>query len=190
MTDRMRQMFGGWLPARIETYNSSTNRASVQILILDDYEDEEGARLTEPFPVLMNVPVAWPCIAGKFAFRIDLSKGDECMVMLAARPVSKFLKTGGMTDPEDDRHHDLNDACILPYRLSAGGTDATPQIHITSTDVQIGGNNKLVTRDEFLNHGHPVIATGATSPTLGPVSTSPAPTSSSSFSGTQILKGG
>lgn len=169
MTQRMREMFGGWLPGRIESYDADTNKASVQLLILDEYDDEEGERQTEPYPVITDIPVSWPCIGGKFAFRVDLAKGDECMVMFAARSVSRFYQTGGMVDPEDDRHHDINDACVWPCRLSNGGSDATAMIEITSSVVRIGGNQPLVTKEEFETHIH-VTPSGNSDTPLDPIS--------------------
>lgn len=146
MEHRMRESFGGWLPGRVETYSATTNRASVQILVMDEYIDEDGERQTESFPVLLDVPVAWPSLGGKFTFRMTtLARGDECIVFFAARPVSKFLKTGGgPIDPEDDRHHDINDAFILPCKLSGNGSNANPMIEITSSDIRAGGSDKVM----------------------------------------------
>lgn len=182
---RGRESFGGWLPARIETYDPSTNRAIVQILILDSYDDEEGERQTEPFPPLVDLPVLWPSIGGKVAFRVDLAKGDEVTVMFAARPITKFTQTGGLVDPEDERHHDINDAAVCPWRVSGNGTNAVPCIQITSTQIQAGGTSALALASElnalrtaFNDHGHP----GFGSPPSTLVATP--------YPGTSVLKGG
>ena len=188
MRSRMKEMFGCWLPARIESYDASTNKASVQVLVLDDYEDEAGDRQTERFPVINDVPVGWPSIGGKFCLKTTLSAGDVVVVMFASRPVDKWLSTGGFVDPEDNRHHDINDAFILPYRVDFGASNASTMINITATEIQCGGTEPLVTRSEFLNHGHPIIATGATSPCTGPVA-APTPGTVSDFPGTSKLRG-
>lgn len=194
IADRLKESFGGWLPARVTSYNASTNRAGIQVLILDDYEDEEGVRRTEQFPVINDVPVGFVSLGGKFCIRSTVSVGDEGMALFPARPTGKWLNAGGLVDPEDDSHHDFNGAVFLPFRLSAGGTNGDPAIIISATDIQIGGNKNLVTRDEFLGHRHNFAATGAVNPTSGPVNspsiTAPTTGSSVTFPGTQKLKGG
>jgi hypothetical protein len=182
--ERLRETFGGWLPARIDSYNSTTNRARIQILIYDDYEDEEGERKIEAFPALDDVPVGWLSLAGRFCFRSTVAKGDEGIYMMPARPTAKWMQTGGMVDPEDDDHHPLDGGVFLPYRVSVGGRNADPMIEITASEVKIGGNNSLVTTDEFNNHTHAVATTGTASAQSG---TAAIPTP---VLGTQKLKGG
>jgi hypothetical protein len=186
MHDRLKESFGGWMPARIESYDSATNRASIQILLMDDYEDEEGERQTEPFPVLNDVPVGFISLGGKFCIRTTVSVGDEGIALFPARPTGKWLNVGGIVDPEDDTPHDFNGALFLPFRLSAGGSNAGTMIEITSSEIKAGGSSSLALLSELNNlrvahntHTHP--SNGST-PTVGLVG--------SPYSGTQKLKGG
>jgi hypothetical protein len=188
MHDRLRESFGGWLPARIESYNSTTNRAAIQLLLYDDYEDEEGERQIEPFPVVDDIPVGWLSLGGKFCLRSTVTKGDEGMYLMPARPTTKWLQTGGMVDPEDDDHHTLDGGVFLPYRISVGGSDATAMIEITASSVNIGGTSNLVTRAEFLDHTHLTAGTGAPSPATSIAA--PGVGGTTAFPGTQKLKGG
>lgn len=184
--DRLRNTFGGWLPARIESYDEDSNRAVVQVLLYDDYEDEEGQRQIEAMPPLNDVPVGWLSLGGAFVLRSTVTVGDEGIYMMPARPTTKWLQTGGMVDPEDDDHHPLDGGIFLPYRVSDGGANGDPLIEITASEVKIGGNKNLVTREEFLAHGHLTAGTGSPSP---PTSVTPGP-DLGQFPGTQKLKGG
>lgn len=144
MRSRMKEMFGGWLPARVESYDASSNKAAVQILILDDYEDEEGERQTERFPIINDIPVGWPTVGGKRVFTSTVAAGDVVVVMFASRPTDKWLSTGGFVDPEDNRHHDINDAFVLPFRLDFGAADASAKLVLTGSDIQAGGTTKVM----------------------------------------------
>lgn len=188
--DRLKQSFGGWMPARIESYDSSKNRASVQVLIYDDYTDEEGERQIEAFPVLNDVPVGFISLGGKFCIRSTVSVGDEGLVLFPSRPTAKWLAIGGMVDPQDDTPHDFNGAVFLPFRLSAGGTNADPAIIISPTDVQIGGNVGLAfitelnaLRAAYNSHKHTGVSSGSSI-------SGPPENGETAYSGTQKLKGG
>lgn len=183
---RLRETFGGWLPARVESYDSATNRAVIQVLLYDDYEDEDGTRQIEAMPPVAGVPVGWLSLAGKFVLRATVSKGDEGVYMCPARPTAKWLNAGGMVDPADDDHHPLDGGVFLPYRVSVGGGNGDPMIEITASSVNIGGTKHLVTRDEFLAHGHATAGTGAPSP---PTAVTAGP-DLGQFPGTQKLRGG
>lgn len=189
MHERLRETFGGWMPARVESYDQATNRAVVQILLYDDYEDEEGDRQIEAMPVLTDVPVGFLSLGGKFCLRSTVSKGDEGLYLSPARPTGKWLQTGGMVDPEEDTHHDINGGVFLPYRISAGGTNADPMIEITSSAINIGGDKNLVTRDEFLDHTHATAGSGVPSEPMRLLNT-PGTVGPLAFPGTQKLKGG
>ncbi len=187
MHHRMRESFGGWMPARVESYDLATNRAVVQVLVYDDYEDEEGERQTEPFPPLTDVPVCFLSLGGKFVIRSTVAAGDEGLYMAPARPTGKWLQTGGMVDPEDDSHHDINGGVFLPYRLSAGGSNGNPMIEITSTEIHAGGSSALALASELQDlkskynlHTH----TGNGVATVAPFLVT------ASYAGTTKLKGG
>lgn len=204
MHSRMKEMFGGWLPARVESYDAGTNKASVQILILDDYEDESGERQTERFPIINDIPVGWPCVGGKRVMRSTVAAGDVVVLLFSSRPADKWLRTGGFVDPEDNRHHDINDAFILPFRLDFGATDSPAMLTFNGTEILAGGNSPLATKADVQalrdyvyaqfcaagGHTHAVsgstttaittVASGTTAPGVPP----------SNPSGTTILKGG
>lgn len=82
--------------------------------------------------------------------------------------------------------------CILSHALPSAQGPAPNRIVIARGEVLIhdgeGGASELVKRSEFLSHGHPIIATGATTPCAGPVTGAAPAGSSSLFPGTTVLK--
>jgi hypothetical protein len=185
-------MFGGWLPGRIETYDPTRNKASVQLLLLETNELEGGTEELKPIAIINDVPVV--TIGDHYGVRIEvtLQKGDLVTVFFASRSVDRWLQRGGMIDPGDERDHDLNDALALPGLFSFNAvTKPTAKIKFTSSQVQIGGTSALALaaelnslRSTFNSHVHGGVNTGG--------GTSAVPTSpvGSSYPGTDVLKGG
>lgn len=177
------------LPGRIETYDASTQQATVQPLVYDGVYDETGARTADRLPVVTGVPVVFPG-AGGFRVTFPVTAGDTVLLVFSSSSIDLWLALGGEVDPVDDRRHHISDAIAIPglrdFAHALGnaptstmslGKDGGPTIEISATDVQIGGSNKLVTLADFNSHTHPAPG-GATS----------TPTTPSS--GTSVLKGG
>lgn len=189
------------LPARVESYDPATQQVSAQPLVLEGFVGEDGERATERLPVINGVPVVFPG-AGGFRVTFPVAVGDTVLLVFSSSSIDRWLALGGEVDPQDDRRHSINDAVAIPglrdfaHSLASTpstmslGKDGGPTIEISGTDIQAGGSNNLVTRAEFLSHGHPIIATGAISPCAGPVSGAPPAGSAVTFPGTQVLKGG
>lgn len=184
------------MPARVETYDAATQSCSCQPLVYDGYFDETGRRQAEKLPVVTSVPVCFPG-SGGFRVTFPLSTGDTVLLVFASSSIDRWLANGGEVDPIDDRRHHLTDAIAIPglrdlshavtgvpsTTMSIGKTGG-PTIEI-GTDIRAGGSNNLVLRSEFLAHTHATAGTGTPSPPIaGPSG------SSSTFPGTQTLKGG
>ena len=173
MRSHTRAMFGGWLPGRVERYDADSCRASVQLLILEGYQDEDGERRTEPLPVITDVPVQFPG-AGAIRIKWPIAIGDFVTVFFASRAVGEWLEsTGGLIDPVDDRDHDLSDALAVPGLLPFSRvSNAGAMIEFTSTEIRCGGTNRLVTKAEFDAHIHNDPTSGVTSaPTIAATGT-------------------
>ena len=95
-------------PARVESYDRTQQRVSIQPLIEQEYTDERGERQTERLPVIQGVPVVFPGIL------FDLTKGDTVLFVCSTNSIDKWLVTGGIVDPLDDRFQDFNDAMAIP----------------------------------------------------------------------------
>ena len=183
------------LPARVETYDASTQQVTAQPLVYDGYLDETGKRQSERLPVVAGVPVLFPG-GGGFRVTFPIVAGDTVLLVFASSSLEKWLSLGGEVDPVDDRRHHISDGIAIPglhdfahplvsapTSTMSMGKDGGPTIEVSATDVQIGGSNALVTQAQFLNHTHATAGTGPPTPPTAIVA-SPA------LIGTTILKGG
>ncbi len=97
------------LPARVEKYDETKQRADVKPLLNRRYADGEEAEL----PVIAGVPVVWPR-AGGAAMTMPVAKGDGVLLVFADRSIDRWLANGGQVTPDDPRTHDLSDAVAIP----------------------------------------------------------------------------
>ncbi len=139
------------MPARVESYSTTTQKCSVQPLIWRVYETEDGDRAAERLPVITDVPVCFPG-AGGWRLTFPISRGDTVWLEFASASLALWLQRGGEVDPEDPRRHVLSDAVAFPgvrdfaHALSGVSSssmvlgDGSTQIEITADGaVQLGG---------------------------------------------------
>ena len=113
------------MPGRIESYDATKGLVSVLPLIKRRYvvDNAEGEHVEqiEEYPVIPNVPIAWPR-GGGFVLTFPLAVGDPCWLMFSERSLDKYLDSDGATgvDPEDARHHHLSDAVCYPGMQTPG----------------------------------------------------------------------
>ena len=125
------------LPAKIQTYDESTQKADVIPLLKKKYKfDAEPVDL----PIITNVPVQWPSSNDGAAFiHLPLKAGDLGWVVFAERSIDTWLAgEGDSVSPEDPRHHDLSDAIFMP-----GGLPFKKALSISSPDNMILKNNNM-----------------------------------------------
>jgi hypothetical protein len=140
------------MPARIESYDATKQSVSVQPLIKQAYEDEEGERQVERLPVISNVPVCFPR-AGGYRVTFPVAVGDTCLLVFSDASLDIWLSQGGEVDPLDDRRNALSDAIAILglYDFGAALTDAPtdcmtlgadngPQIYIDQSGIKIGSS--------------------------------------------------
>jgi len=101
------------MPARVEKYDSATQKADVKPLLRKKYLVNNIA--TE-IPVIPSVPVQWPSASGGDAYiHLPLKVGDLGIVVICERSIDSWLSGDGqITAPNDPRHHDLSDAIFIP----------------------------------------------------------------------------
>ena len=98
---------------KIESYNPSTNRASITpvgSLTAPDWQEI-------PYPTIHNVPLQFPCgNGGKSGCTFPVKPGDTCIIIFSDHQIENFL-SGEKSD--DMRNHSLNDAYAIPTIFSA-----------------------------------------------------------------------
>jgi hypothetical protein len=100
------------IPARVESYDASTQTCDCTPLVRSMREDEEGELVDEPLPVLPHVPVVWPG-GGGFRMTFPLKKGDSVLVVFSESAIGTWQKTGNQ-QPADARRHHLADGIAIP----------------------------------------------------------------------------
>ncbi len=101
------------MPARVESYDSATQKADVKPLLSKKYRNSSVA--TE-IPVIPSVPVQWPSSnAGAAYIHLPLKVGDLGMVIICERSIDTWLSGNGqIVSPQDPRHHDFSDSVFIP----------------------------------------------------------------------------
>lgn len=136
------------LPAKIEKYEASTQKANVQVLLKRKYEAESEAI---NLPVINSVPVQWPSAnQGKAYIHLPLKVGDLGIVVFSERSIDIWLTgdpgkpddvvdaKGKIFDPLDPRIFDLSDAIFIPGVL--------PFVHSLQN---VSADNLVVQNDKF-----------------------------------------
>lgn len=100
------------LPGIIESFNEETQTAKVRIPLKRDLRDSDGNESVGSWPILPGVPV-WMPHAGGFHITLPVAKGDECLLIILERDISKWYDEGLEESPETRRMHDISDAVAL-----------------------------------------------------------------------------
>lgn len=99
------------LPAKIITYDSSTQTATLLPSLLIQYEDDTVL----PWAPIPNVPIVIPkAAAGKAYIHVPLIPGDDVTMLICERSLDNWKTTGMLSDPEDRRQFDITDAFAFP----------------------------------------------------------------------------
>ena len=101
------------MPAKIVSYNSSEQTASVQPLLQRQYLDGTVVNL----PIINSVPVHFPS-AGGFFISFPVQTDDECLLIFSERSLEILKEKGGIVDPLDPRKFHISDAIALVGSIS------------------------------------------------------------------------
>jgi hypothetical protein len=96
------------MPAKIETYDFKTQKASVKIDMKELYED--GSNID--YPVVSGVPVVFMASGGA-SITMPVNKGDTCLLIFTDRDMSNWLLGGTGQSPNSTRMHNLSDAIAI-----------------------------------------------------------------------------
>jgi len=150
-------------PAKIKSYDSSTQRATIIPLTKNQYykmgtrgiqiREEENGGYPELFSMdvapIPDVPVRWPASDNANCFiHLPLKKGDLGIAHVSTRSLENYLTNEWRRDQEcfplehnSVRHHDLSDAWFEPGVLPKNKTIQ----NVNSTDMVIKNNTAEIT---------------------------------------------
>ena len=120
------------LPCEVESYDHDAVTVTAQPTIKIPVRNVEGKVELVQLPLLMDVPVMFPC-AGGFTITHPIKKGDECFVSFASRNIDLWWQSGGVQSPFDTRKHDLSDG----FAFFRPQSQAKKISSISTTDLEI-----------------------------------------------------
>jgi hypothetical protein len=113
------------LPGIVESFDPVAMTVSVQPAVKGQIQDEAGASKPVNLPVLVDVPVVFPC-GGGFTLTHPVKTGDECLVVIASRCIDGWWQGGGVGGTPDQRMHDLSDGIAIVGPRSQAGKLSPP----------------------------------------------------------------
>lgn len=96
------------MPAKIESYDYKTQKASVKIDMKELTKDNKEI----DYPVVSAVPVMFPA-AGGASLTMPVNRGDTCLLIFADRNIDAWLIGGSGQKPAGNRSHALSDAIAI-----------------------------------------------------------------------------
>lgn len=102
------------LPGYVVSYDSATQKATVQPILRAGVLDDDGNVQAVKVPAIPSVPVCFPSASG-YAITFDLSPGDPVVLVVSERSTAEWRSTGRADiTPQDLRRFDLSDAYAIP----------------------------------------------------------------------------
>lgn len=130
------------LPGRVESYDETAQRASVQPLVKNIYYDENEERVAERLPMIGDVPVMFIGPGGA-RITFPLSKGDTGLLVFTSCSLDKWLTGDGReVDPFHERRNHLGDAIFIPGLFAKPPTSApTNAMVVHVNQLLLGGDD-------------------------------------------------
>lgn len=131
------------LPGIVESFDPEAMTVSVQPSIKGQIQDESGQGSAVDLPLLVDVPVVFPC-GGGFTLTYPVKNGDECLVVFASRCIDGWWQNGGVGGTPDERMHDLSDGiAIVGPRSQARKLD--PAVDVDSVQLRTDDGKAHIT---------------------------------------------
>jgi Phage protein Gp138 N-terminal domain len=134
--DGMRSGLWTSMPGIVQSFNAGAITATVQIAIKGVVHTPDGSAQFVNMPLLVDVPVHFPR-GGGCTLTFPVAKGDECLVVFAARCIDSWWQSGGIQAPMETRIHDLSDGFAFVGFFS----QATKISGISSASAQLRSND-------------------------------------------------
>jgi hypothetical protein len=101
------------LPGRVKAYDAATQTADIEIVVNRAEADSKGRTVSEVFPVIPNVPIAW-ARGGGYSMQFPLSAGDHVWLLFSEASTAQWRVSGEVSDPGDLERHGLSYPIALP----------------------------------------------------------------------------
>jgi hypothetical protein len=129
------------LPGRVRSYNATAKTATIELQVKRISRKRDGSRVAKSFPLLPNVPVGQPAGGGYFV-HMPVAAGDFVWVMFSERSFDSYRGKARVTEPADQRLHDLSFGYALPvYDVSGPPSDAVANALVLG---RVGGKHIVV----------------------------------------------
>jgi hypothetical protein len=179
------------LPAQVESYDSTKQKAIVQPLLKRGYQDEADERQVESLPAISDVPVIFPG-AGEISITWPIAAGATGLLVFTSGSLDKWKSKGGEVDPGDDRRNTLSDAVFIPglrpfsAPVESGGLHSTALV-VSAPLIHAGGSSSLAFNSALNAVASRLAAVEAAVALEHPASG--VSEGADSYSGTSVLKG-
>jgi hypothetical protein len=133
------------LPGVVQSYNSTTQTADIELQIRRTLEDENGELTFEDLPVLQNVRVRFSRSSTYFV-AFPLVPGDTGDVFFSEAPTGQWRAVSGVAYPDDVGRHTLSGAVFYP----GNSKDSDPLTDSLTEGLKagvIGGAHVLIKTD-------------------------------------------
>lgn len=105
------------LPCVVQSFDQSQGTVECQPCIRERIINAEGELSFVQYPLLINVPVAFPSCNGHSVL-FPINRGDEVLVIFSDLCIDNFWQNSGVQNPVELRRHDLSDGIAIPANLS------------------------------------------------------------------------
>ena len=100
------------LPGLVTGFDPAAMTVSVQPAVQGSITGEDGKSQNCQMPLLVDVPVVFPC-GGGFTLTHPIKAGDEALVVFSSRCIDGWWQGGQSAPPPDGRMHDLSDGIAI-----------------------------------------------------------------------------
>ena len=121
------------LPGIVQSFDPAAMTVSVQPAIKGRVTQPDGSVVSVALPLLVDVPVVFPC-GGGYTLTFPIAAGDDCLVVFGSRCIDAWWQSGGVQEPLEARMHDLSDAfCLVGPRSQPA---VIPDVSTTTTQLR------------------------------------------------------
>ena len=176
------------IPGRVLKFNKNLYSIDAQVVIPRAITNSDGDRVIETIAVIHDVPLMM-LGSGGTRIKFPISVGDAVLLLVCSRSIERWITQSTEDDPEDDRHHALDDAVAIPgIQPFNVANDATPQIEFTTNgQIHAGGSSPLATKADI--DALIAIYNGHVHPASGGIVISPTVQVQTPITGSTVLKG-